>query len=402
MSEISLIPSWADPEASQQLLELCARGEGQHLEFKERLPAQGHDIGKAIAAFSSSGGGLLLYGISDAGDIVGIQDAENAGIRDQVAQRILNAAKEVRPPVHPHVSWAVHDGKCVCFVKVDRGFDAIYYSNQRPIVRRGCTSRPAEPLEVEQIFRQRYVDSSNATKLPSTQQIAKRLRNVLEKMNEGRLELLEVSDLALALGLSAPAELEVVMEGNTPATFDLLDRFCTRFAVNKEWLTTGRSTPFYSQIEHRSLPEEYLGWIDEAGCETVYAVRSKSHVGESFLVVESEQHRFQLLPDVWHVSEHVGGGGSRDLASLCSLFEVWSRGSRPYMVLGRLIDVALAEAIWNGQKFPGIVADLPLSHWWDDLTDLEHRWTSRNGSMKAYGKAFVAAQDIIRHVRLSR
>lgn len=36
------------------------------------------------------------------------------------------------------------------------------------------------------------------------------------------------------------------------------------------------------------------------------------------------------------------------------------------------------------------------SHWWDDLTDLEHKWTSRESGGKAYGKQFVAAQGIIR------
>jgi hypothetical protein len=39
-------------------------------------------------------------------------------------------------------------------------------------------------------------------------------------------------------------------------------------------------------------------------------------------------------------------------------------------------------------------------NWWDDLTDLEHRWTTRQGSQKAYGKGFVAAQDIIRRLQV--
>jgi hypothetical protein len=39
---------------------------------------------------------------------------------------------------------------------------------------------------------------------------------------------------------------------------------------------------------------------------------------------------------------------------------------------------------------------LPLNHWWDDLTDLEHKWTTREESAKRYGRSFVDAQDIIR------
>lgn len=232
--------------------------------------------------------------------------------------------------------------------------------------------------------------------LPSTRQIAERMSSVLDKMNENRLERLAVSDLAFAMELAAPADLEAVLVGQAPATFELLDLFCSRFAVNKEWLTTGRSSPFRSEVEYRSLPEKYQSLIDEADCDAVYAVRSKSNVGESFLVIESNPLKFWRLPDVWHISNHVGGSGARDLVSLCWLFKNWLGGSQSHMVLGRYIEPALAESIWNGDTYPAVVADMPLSHWWDDLTDLDHKWTSRKGSLKAHGKAFVAAQDIIR------
>ena len=54
MNEFTDIPPWANSAASKRLPELCAQGEGQRVEFKERLPLQGHDIGKSIAAFASS------------------------------------------------------------------------------------------------------------------------------------------------------------------------------------------------------------------------------------------------------------------------------------------------------------------------------------------------------------
>ncbi len=398
MNEPTDIPSWADSAASQRIPELCAQGEGQRIEFKECLPTQGHDIGKSIAAFASSNAGVLLYGISNDGSVVGIENGHDSKVRDQVSQRVLNAAKDVRPPVHPNVIWAYQNGKAICVVEVERGFEAIYFSNHRPILRRGCTSRPAEPSEVEQVFRLRYSGKPKTVPLPSTRQIAERMSSVLKMMNKNRDEALAVSDLALAMELNAPADLEAVLVDQTPATFELLDRFCSRFAVNKEWLTTGRSSPFCSEVEYRSLPEKYLTLIDEAECDTVYAVRSKSNVGEAFLIIESDPFKFWRLPDVWHVSNHVGGGGSRDLVSLCSLFKSWSLNGASYMVLGRYIEPKLAESIWNGQTYPGVVADMALSHWWDDLTDLDYKWTSRKDSTEAYGKEFVAAQDIIRQM----
>lgn len=400
MGEIGNHPPWADSTASQRIPKLCAQGEGQGVEFKERLPPQGHDIGKSIAAFASSNAGVILYGVSNDGSIVGIENGHDSEVRDRLSQRITNAAKDVRPPVNPTVVWAHQEGKAVCVVEVERGSEAIYYSNQRPILRRGCTSRPAEPSEVEQAFRSRYANSpTDARVLPSTRQIAERMSSVLQEMNTNRLEPLAVSDLALAMGFSSPADLEAVLIGQATSTFELLDRFCTCFAVNKEWLRTGRNSPFYPEIEHCFCPEQYLSLIEKAGCETVYAVRSKSDVGETFLVIESNPLKFWLIPDVWHVSDHVGGGGASDLVSLYRLFKNWMLGSKPYMVLGRYIEPALAESIWNGLTYPGVVAHMPLSHWWDDLTDLDHKWTSRKESINAYGKQFVAAQDIIRQMQ---
>ncbi len=360
------------------------------------MPAQGHEIAKSIAAFASSNAGQLLFGVADDGTIAGLPEATNAAGRDDIQRRVMGAAKEIKPPVHPTVAWAVDGGKVVCVVGIERGIDALYYVNQRAIVRRGSSSRPAEPGEVDLIYRQRYAVGSHAASLPSTKQIAERMRRVLDLMNERRDERLTVADLARALGLSAPAELDAVFAGQVAASFPLLDQFCARFAVDKDWLATGRGNPFTSPVEYRPSPEDYGDLIEQAAPEYVYLVRSTSDVGEALIIVGSDSLKFWSLPDVWHVSDHVGAGGSNALISLYRLFRRWSQGSKPYMVLGRLVEPRLADALINGKAHPAIVDRLPLSHWWDDLTDLEHKWTTRKGSAKAYGESFVAAQDIVR------
>jgi hypothetical protein len=53
---------------------LAAIGEGQFLEFKRRVP-EGRRLAKEIVAFANSGGGNLLVGVSDAGEVVGLRDA---------------------------------------------------------------------------------------------------------------------------------------------------------------------------------------------------------------------------------------------------------------------------------------------------------------------------------------
>ncbi len=377
-------------------MKLCGRGEGQALEFKATLPEQAHSIAKSIAAFASSNDGLLIYGVADDGRFVGLPGAEDANFRDQIHRRVLGAAKEIKPPVQPAIAWAVHDGAIACVVKVEKGVEPLYYANQRPIVRRGPISRPAEPGEVEQVYRERYAVGVGSISMPSTKLIGQRMQKALTLMNARRYEPLTVVDLARAMGFKAPAELDGIVEGHVAPTFAMLDQFCARFAVDKEWLASGRGQPFRSPIERLFLPEQYLTGINDVNPQCVYLVRSTSAVGETFIVVQVDEFKAWCLPDVWHVSGHVGGGGSRDLLSLYDLFRRWRSGTREYSLLGRLVEPSVAEALYNGEAFPGSVEDLPLSHWWDDLTDLEHKWTTPAGLKKSYGKSFVAAQNIVR------
>ncbi|HEY1128093.1 MAG TPA: ATP-binding protein [Roseateles sp.] len=389
---------WIDIETSAQLPDLRLRGEGQDLEFKSELPEQAHAIAKSIAAFASSNDGRVIYGVRDDGEIVGIDGAADPKVRDVIERRISGAAREVRPPVHPSVTWAEHAGRVVCVVAVEKGFEALYYSNQRAIIRRGGASRPAEPGEVEDVFRRRYVSTSGTAPLPSTKEICGRLHRFLELLNQDRHEPLTVVDLARAMDLSSPAELDAVFEGRQAPTFAVLDQLCARFALDKEWLSTGRNQPFASPADHRARVAELDRLLERQTPEYVYLVRSKSDVGEAFLIAQADPLKFWRMSECWHVSDRVGGGGAADLLALYKQFKTWIRESQSWMMLGRSVEPSVAQAIVNGEIHPGIVENMPLSHWWDDLTDLEHKWTTREQSRMAYGKSFIAAQDILRRM----
>ncbi len=58
----------------RQLSQLVSLGEGQHLEFKKRVPGS-ERIAKEVIAFANTGGGRLLLGIDDDGTVVGVKDA---------------------------------------------------------------------------------------------------------------------------------------------------------------------------------------------------------------------------------------------------------------------------------------------------------------------------------------
>ncbi len=58
-----------------ELVRLVGIGEGQHLEFKRRVP-QPDRLAKEVIAFANSSGGHLLLGVDDSGSILGVRDAD--------------------------------------------------------------------------------------------------------------------------------------------------------------------------------------------------------------------------------------------------------------------------------------------------------------------------------------
>lgn len=98
-----------------------------------------------------------------------------------------------------------------------------------------------------------------------------------------------------------------MLQGHTPPTFALLDQFCGRFAVDKEWIATGRGSPFSPVGEDCYYPEQSVRQLAELRPEVVYAVRGTSDEGHAFFAAESDPLRMCRIPGIWHVSARVGG-----------------------------------------------------------------------------------------------
>ena len=141
--------AWIDSALSNELPVLRAKGEGSSLEFKSEFPVNAADIGKEIAAFASSGGGMILLGVSDSGDLVGIPDAETPEGRDTLLRRIEGICSgTVRPSITPTVVFLTEEEKTVVAITVPNGTQPVYYCQNRPYVRHLTSSRPAEPHEM--------------------------------------------------------------------------------------------------------------------------------------------------------------------------------------------------------------------------------------------------------------
>jgi ATP-dependent DNA helicase RecG len=147
------LPIWADEQLSRDLPVLRSKGEGQHLEYKETFPQNIRDLAKEIAAFATSNQGTILIGVSDSGDLVGINYAENQEERDNLLQRLEGICRgTVKPAITPIAKFAVENELIVLVINVPKGRQPVYYSNNIPYVRHLTASRPAEPHEVLELI----------------------------------------------------------------------------------------------------------------------------------------------------------------------------------------------------------------------------------------------------------
>lgn len=147
------IPNWADEKLSRDLPVLRSQGEGQHLEYKKIFPQNTRDLAKEIAAFATSNQGTILIGVSDSGDLVGIDGADKQEERDSLLKRLEGICRgTVKPAITPVAKFAVENELVVLVIVVPHGRQPIYYSSNIPYVRHLTESRPAEPHEVLELI----------------------------------------------------------------------------------------------------------------------------------------------------------------------------------------------------------------------------------------------------------
>lgn len=140
-----------DTELSTRIPEWRAIGEGQTLEFKQEIPEQTTNLAKDIAAIASSGGGIILLGVNDEGDVVGL-DIKSTKDHDRLDLRVSGIIDSVSPKVKLSKTLATDEGAYILVMDINYNQDEpVFYVNHRPYVRDGRRSRPAEPHEVKEL-----------------------------------------------------------------------------------------------------------------------------------------------------------------------------------------------------------------------------------------------------------
>jgi ATP-dependent DNA helicase RecG len=105
-----------------ELQEIARNAESQRLELISGTPSS-ETVGRVVGAFLNADGGRVLIGVSEAGQVVGVREA------DRFAAKLK---EELRETISPRALWTVEiipvDGKSVVLVEVPAGLDKPYIS----------------------------------------------------------------------------------------------------------------------------------------------------------------------------------------------------------------------------------------------------------------------------------
>ena len=127
------------PDLASELADVIAAGEGGTMEFKRSLTK---DVGRGLCAFANAGGGTVLLGVSDAGQVVGVPD------HNRLKARVSSTARSADPPIEVEVE-SVGD---VLRVVVPPQKRKPYSFGGRFFMRDGASSRQMSNAEVEELF----------------------------------------------------------------------------------------------------------------------------------------------------------------------------------------------------------------------------------------------------------
>ena len=133
-----------------ELLEKIDLGEDSTIEFKGDLPEKA-DLASEIAAFANADGGVILIGVDDTGEIVGL-DNQNLANSETMAVEIC--ADTLEPMVRAHTEKLRIDGKNLLKIDVPSSL-FVHKSSGRYFIRLGSSKRQMTTEQLGRLIQSR-------------------------------------------------------------------------------------------------------------------------------------------------------------------------------------------------------------------------------------------------------
>lgn len=122
---------------AQELLNIIEKGEDSRHQFKRDI-TNVISASQELCAFANSKGGMLIIGVDDLGQVIGL----SANDIRRINQLISNAASEVRNPINPITENIRIEDQLVLVAHVDEGRDKPYFASDGAIwVKSGADKR---------------------------------------------------------------------------------------------------------------------------------------------------------------------------------------------------------------------------------------------------------------------
>lgn len=151
---------------STPITQLLTHEEGKTLEFKRDLSSS-RNILKTLVAFANSAGGQLLIGISDNGQVVGVEHPLDE------EERLCNLiADSISPHLVPNVEIVTHEGKNILVVETFPSSSRPHYLKSEGhesgvYVRLGSSNRQAGPELINELKRSTTGETFDEQAMPS-------------------------------------------------------------------------------------------------------------------------------------------------------------------------------------------------------------------------------------------
>ena len=95
-------------------------GEGYNAEFKVAVPSKVHELTEQICAFANAAGGVLLIGVDDTNQIIGVS------IDNAKRSAIQNSLREISPFINCSLTLIDVEGKTIGVIEVPSGSNKPY------------------------------------------------------------------------------------------------------------------------------------------------------------------------------------------------------------------------------------------------------------------------------------
>jgi len=131
-----------------RIKDIVKEGESQRVEFKRSLRLK-NDIGKTISALANTDGGIILIGVSDEGEILGV-DIGRKSVED-----LANWVKEnTDPQIYPDIRVHQVEGKKIVEISVKESGEKPVFFKDRAFQRVGKTNQRISASKIRELAKQ--------------------------------------------------------------------------------------------------------------------------------------------------------------------------------------------------------------------------------------------------------